>query len=560
MQNIKAELNDTTRFLANTLHEIRTPIQTIIGAVELMEGTSLDKEQTEYIRQIHFSAESLLELANNILDLSKINQKEFKLEIIPFDIAYVTEHVVDSESVKSFNRGVELVLDISSKVPAMVVGDSMRIRQVMINLISNAVKFTNSGYVHVELDYSRSEGIRFTVTDSGIGISADKQKKLFTDYFQADISTYRLFGGTGLGLSISKNLINLMNGKIGVKSNPSGGSIFWFTVPLPVAIEKSPKIKLCNNPEDYRILIADDNELAALSLKEKLKQLGFKNVEIALSDNAFRKKIVEAEEEHNQFKIVFVDMIMPGGIDGWHIAFNLVNSPKIKSKISLYLLVPEGQMKEDAKMKFLELYKGYLYKPVKKDMLVSLLSEEFSGPELLGNEDMQNDNSSEVEELVPVKKVPDKKVAEGLKILVAEDHPMNSKLLETFLKRFGADVYLAENGEEALEIIKQNPEISMVFMDIYMPKKNGIETTKELRSMHYNEIIIACTANNDTNDFAEYKRIGINDILVKPFKSENLRDMIEKWKEVMKTISFEQINLFNIGNEFFVENTGNEKK
>ena len=187
----KSELGDTTRFLASTLHEIRTPIQTIIGAAELLKTTSLDKEQSEYIRQIQFSAEGLLELANNILDFTKISQNEFKIENIPFDIAFVTEHVVDSESVKAFNKGVDLVLDISSSVPAMVTGDSMRVRQIMLNLISNAVKFTKSGFVHVELDYTKEEGIKFTVTDSGIGISEEKQSKLFTDYFQTDISTYR---------------------------------------------------------------------------------------------------------------------------------------------------------------------------------------------------------------------------------------------------------------------------------------------------------------------------------------------------------------------------------
>ncbi len=542
--------SDTTRFLANALHEIRTPIQTIIGAAELIKGTKLDKEQKEYIRQIMFSAEGLLDLANNILDLAKMNQSDFQIENIPFDIAIVTEHLVDSESVKAFNRGVELVLDISSSVPAMVTGDSMRVRQIMLNLINNAVKFTNEGFVHVELDYSKSEGIRFTVTDSGIGISEEKQKKLFTDYFQADISTYRLFGGTGLGLSISKNLVNIMGGKIGVKSNPEGGSVFWFTLPLPVAIDNTAKISCCKNPSSHRILIVDDSELAATSLKNKLRQLGFTSVDVCSDCDKAIDIILKAERENSPYELSFINMLFKGGIDGWHLAFNIKNSRSLKFPMPLYLLAPEGQMHEEAKMKILDLFKGYLYKPIKTSPLVQLLKSEFCElKKLAAAEEV-------IEELVPLAQTKEKAentVAEGLKILVAEDHPMNRRLLETFLRRFGADVYLAENGAEALDIILNNPEISMVFMDIFMPEKDGIETTKQLRAMHYNEIIIACTANNDTADFEEYKKIGINDILVKPFKSATLRSMIEKWREVMNTISFEEISLID-GKIIFGEN------
>lgn len=560
MQSASSELNDTTRFLANALHEIRTPIQTIIGATELIQGTDLDKEQREYIRQILFSAEGLLELANNILDFAKISQSDLKLENIPFDITYVTEHVVDSESVKAFNKGVELVLDISPSVPAMVTGDSMRIRQIMLNLISNAVKFTQEGHIHVQLDYNKKDGITFSVTDTGIGISADKQEKLFTDYFQADISTFRLFGGTGLGLSISKNLVSIMKGKIGVRSNKGGGSEFWFSLPLSVAITSTPKIQFSINPKEQRILIVDDNELAASSLRKKLANLGFTDVELCIDSKNALNLLEKAEEEGRPFKIAFIDMVMDTGIDGWHLAFDIKQSKKITS--SLYLLVPEGQMHEDAKMKCLDLYKGYLYKPIKKNMLASLLSEEFYNIEQLELAD--KDEEIELEELVPLAPEEEvkvsKNVGEGLKILVAEDHPMNRKLLETFLKKLGAEVYLAENGEKALEIIKNTPEISMIFMDIYMPEKNGIEATKELRAMHYNEIIIACTANNDTNDFNEYKRSGINDILVKPFKHDTLRAMLEKWKTVLQTLSVEQINLISGGSFLDEENNDSEVK
>ena len=536
-----SDIDDTTRFFANTLHEIRTPIQTIIGSAQLMKETSLDKVQTEYLRQILFSAEGLLEIANNMLDLAKMNQNSFQIETMPFDISLVAEHLADSEGIKAFNKGVELVLDISAAVPALVNGDSMRVRQIMLNLIGNAVKFTNEGFIHVELDYNKKDGICFTVTDSGIGISEEKQKKLFTEYFQADISTYRLFGGTGLGLSITKNLVDRMGGSIGVKANPSGGSIFWFKLPLAAAIEKTAKIHVCKNPEKRRILIADDNFLASRSLKNNLALLGFTSVELCSEPEEAFQKIEQAESEGEPFELVFVDMMMNGGLDGLNLCFDITNSKSLSKKPSLYLLVPEGQMQEAAKMKDHSHYKGCLYKPIKKGELTDLLKKEFS----------------EIEQLVTVdeaEKLDDSKIAEGIKILVAEDHPMNRKLLEAFLKKFGAEVYLAENGEDALDIIRNTPEICMVFMDIYMPKKNGIEATKELRAMHFNEIIIACTANNDKNDFVEYKKNGINDILVKPYKSETLKEMIEKWKAVMQTMSFEQINLLHIGKDLFIEN------
>ena len=263
----------------------------------------------------------------------------------------------------------------------------------------------------------------------------------------------------------------------------------------------------------------DDNELAASSLRKKLANLGFTDVELCIDSKNALNLLEKAEEEGRPFKIAFIDMVMDTGIDGWHLAFDIKQSKKITS--SLYLLVPEGQMHEDAK-------------------------------------------EIELEELVPLAPEEEvkvsKNVGEGLKILVAEDHPMNRKLLETFLKKLGAEVYLAENGEKALEIIKNTPEISMIFMDIYMPEKNGIEATKELRAMHYNEIIIACTANNDTNDFNEYKRSGINDILVKPFKHDTLRAMLEKWKTVLQTLSVEQINLISGGSFLDEENNDSEVK
>ena len=205
MAKSKGVLDEASRYLASTLHEIRTPIQTIIGTIELLQDTNMDSEQREYIRQIQFSADVLLDLANNILDFSKIRSNNFQLESVPFNICELTEQVVDLISIEAFNRGLEIITDIDSSITPLVMGDPVRVQQIILNLLKNAVKFTNTGYIHVELKKDK-EMIKFRITDTGIGISDDTKKKLFTDYYQADISTYRKFGGTGLGLSICKTL------------------------------------------------------------------------------------------------------------------------------------------------------------------------------------------------------------------------------------------------------------------------------------------------------------------------------------------------------------------
>lgn len=534
-----SNIQEANRYLANTLHEIRTPIQTIIAASELIQGTNLDKEQAEYVRQIQFSAEGLLSLANNILDIAKLQSNEFKFESIPFDIRYMTEHIVDSVSLRAFNKGVEIFTDIDLDVPAMVSGDSMRVRQIMLNIVSNAVKFTEKGYIKVSLEYNKKDGIVFQVADTGIGISEDKKKKLFTDYFQADISTYRIYGGTGLGLSICKSLAAKMNGKIAVFDNPDGGTIFKVSLPLSVAIEKSGDFKFQKNPDGYKVLIVDDNELAAKSLQKKLQSAGFRQIEICLNSKNAVGILKSAVEEKNPFKIVFIDMIMPE-LDGWHLAFEINGIDELKNSASLYLLVPEGQMGAEAKMTALDWFKGYIYKPVKREMLINTLAGELSDGEKL--EKLYSPEGAKpnlAEQFLERKN--DSEIAGDLKILIAEDHPLNRKLMESFMKKFGAQIFLAEDGNEAVGQIKNHPEIDMVFMDIYMPKKSGIEATVDLRNSGYGGIIVACTANNDPNDFEEYMKIGINDILVKPFKSEMLKNIIEKWKMVMQTAAVKQI-------------------
>ncbi len=534
MEHSSDSVTSQSRYLASTLHEIRTPIQTIIGNIELLQETKMNGEQQEYLRQIQFSAEVLLELANNILDFTKIRSNEFKLETVPFNLRELTEQVADLFSIEAFNRGLEIICDIDLNIPPLVSGDPVRIQQIILNLIKNAVKFTNEGYIRISVK-KQNRMFHFEVADTGIGISDKTKKHLFTDYYQGDISTYRKFGGTGLGLSICRDLVSVMKGSIDVKQNKNGGSIFYFEIPLQEF--PSPKENF-NFPEgkSQKILIVDDCVPAAKSLETLLNKIGFSNTKIQQDPKAAEKLLADAQKNNSPFTMVFIDMIMPK-MDGWRFASEIKNNPDITNKPILFLLVPEGQMKQEAKMKMLDWFAGYLYKPLKLNSLLTLLHRNFKSSQA-GLEELEA-----VEGLQKQTKSPEtQEIAKGKKILIAEDHPVNRKLLETFIKKFGGEVFLAEDGEEACFMIQKHPETDLIFMDIQMPVKNGVDATIQLRNSGYKGIIIACTANNDQDDFNDYRKIGINDIIVKPFKSAAIKQILENWIAVMELPAITEIN------------------
>jgi CheY-like chemotaxis protein/HPt (histidine-containing phosphotransfer) domain-containing protein len=540
MQKSKDTAESADAFLANTLHEIRTPIQTIIGTLELLSDTQLDKEQTEYVRQIQFSSDVLLALANEVLDFSKIHSKEFKLENIPYDITFVTERTVDLITIEAFNKGLEIVTDIDSAIPSLVMGDPTRIQQILLNLIKNAVKFTQKGFIRISLT-SRNGSMLFQVADSGIGIAPESRNKLFTTFYQADRSTTRKYGGTGLGLSICKNLITAMKGKIGIKQNRPTGSVFWFSVPLIPAITELRLLQETKliPPQGTKVLLVDDSPLALKSFSKKLHAFGIEDIHTTSTGKQALTLLERAEKEGKPFTEAFIDMIMPV-MDGWRLAAD-INAKTEINNIKLYLVVPEGQMGGEAKMKLLNWYNGYLYKPVKHEKLKEILLNAFTEP-------MELESADNEEEAAPLLSVPPKNfnpedlhVAEGLHILVAEDHPINRKLLVTFLEKFGTHPLEACDGNETILAIRKHPDTDIIFMDIQMPVKNGIEAAIELRSSKYGGIIIACTANNDVTDLAEYYKNGINDILIKPFKSKNIRAVIEKWRAVLTLPSSQEI-------------------
>ncbi len=521
MHSNKADL-----FFSNAVHEIRTPVQTIIGTLDLLSDTNLNVEQTEYVRQIRYGASVLLNLVNDLLDYSKIKSDKLQLENIPFDVKTLVENVVHLISLESFTKKLEIVSDIDYSISNLVMGDPLRIQQVLINLLKNAVKFTEHGYIHIELSL-QDNNLLFQVTDSGIGVAENKREQIFETFFQADADYSRKYGGTGLGLTICKGLVSNMNGKIGFNPNPYGGSKFWFTIPYSPICEPRKETYTLPVPATTKILIVDDSILSIKSLKNQLNYIGLQYIQHATNPKDAFLMLAYAEKIGSPFDIVFIDMIMPMS-EGWHLAYDIKNEKTLKNT-KLYMLVPEGQMGRDAKMKSLDWFSGYLYKPVSISKLDSLLVETNGSipslkmlDKIQGNDKEQKNTQRENSE-----------IAKDLNILVVDDHPVNRKILVEFLKKFQANVLEAENGQESIKAFMEHPEIQIIFMDIQMPTMSGIDATIALRNQGFKGMVIACTANNAPENFNEYIKIGMNDILVKPFKRDNVKSLLEKWKVVI---------------------------
>ena len=512
--------------MANAVHEIRTPVQTIIGTLDLLSETALDTEQQECVHQIRVGADILLNLVNDFLDFSKLNSQRMVIENIPFDVKSLTEETVHLIGLEAFAKGIEVVTNIDYSIPSLVMGDPTRVRQVLINLIKNALKFTERGYIYVVLK-NDSGMLHFEVTDSGIGISEKQQKKLFTSYFQAEESTTRKYGGTGLGLPICRSLVEKMKGTIGVKANPYGGSVFWFNLPLIKSSCFDDKMPESPIPATSRIMIVDDSILAAKGLTNMLNYMGLQYIQTSSDPKDALLSLTYAEKIGCPFNIVFIDMLMPL-MNGWNLAREIKTSSALKNT-KLYLLVPEGEMGKEAKMKVLDWFAGFIYKPIRFEKLYLLLLETNAG-----------DSAEKLIDEAQSAVIQDKgrkdaasELVKGAKILVTDDHPVNRKILVTFLKKFGAEIIEASNGQGAVDAVRRDPSIQMVFLDIQMPILTGDEAARILRNEQYQGVIIACTANDNKDECLSYQKIGMNDFLIKPFKKESIKLLLDKWKAVI---------------------------
>lgn len=515
----------STMFLANVSHEIRTPIQTIIGMMELLSETPLDKEQTEYARQVRFSADVLLALVNDVLDFSKLSAGKMNIVSRKFNLINCIEQTVDLVSLEAHRKGLEVIIDLDWNIPNIILCDSNRLRQVLLNLVKNAVKFTEKGEVIVAvtqttMTQNKKEipALLFEVIDSGIGITEEQKEKLFSTFYQVSTPMQQKKGGTGLGLSISKTIISLLHGDIGVRNNAQGGSVFWFQIPLkePENIPANHHISL--DPET-RFLIVDDAQRSYTVFERILTYAGFTHVAYAESGEQALKRMHEAADDKAPFDIVFIDMIMPS-MDGWRLGAEIHNTPSLQQS-QLYLLIPEGSAGADAKMKLLEWFNGYLYKPIKIMPVIHIL-EDISHPLL---------DVVEPLELLPLEPgdQPAPPVAHNksnIHVLLAEDHPVNRKLLEIMLEKSGCTVQSVENGQEAVEAAAA-ADFDIFFMDIQMPVLGGYEATEILRNNGVTVPIIACTAG--MQDMHHSSAHGMTDVLAKPFKRADLMHVLNRY-------------------------------
>lgn len=507
-----------SEFLATMSHEIRTPLNAIIGTADLLWETTLSEEQGEYVAMFRRAGSSLLAVINDVLDLSKIEAGHLELDPVPFDLAELAEQTAQFMAARAHEKGVELLCSVESDLPSHVVGDSIRIRQVLLNLLGNAVKFTSSGEIALTVTRDNTphagNGLRFSVRDTGIGIPEDKLTSVFASFTQADSSTTRKYGGTGLGLTISKRLVELMGGRLEVESRPGQGSTFTFTLQLPAVEGPRPLPTAPVELAGMRALIVDDNESNRRILREFLSGWGML-ASTAESGAAAIAALEGATTAGDPYRLILLDCRMPE-MDGFEVATHVGRSTAV-AQATLMMLTSDARGGDIARARALGLG-SYLVKPVRRaelyQSIVALLAKAAAAPKLAP----------------PSTALPADSDTRPMRILLVEDSEDNRRLIQSYLKHHPFRIDIAENGQEALQRY-QEAKYDVVLMDVQMPVMDGYTATRAIRawervSGRAETPILALTANALQDDAAKSEAAGCTAHLTKPIRKAGLLDAL----------------------------------